>query len=237
MKIVPTRLEYYVLLFHYICTMKNKQKPIAVIGDVHGCSDKLAELFEKIIIYTDAVYSVGDLIDRGPDSRGVIEFCIKNNIKPVMGNHENMLIKTFMNPRHFIIPGYETNKSMWLFNGGDSTIYNYNNKKSMSFSRFKSVFTECGHYDFISALPLKIELDNLIITHAGIVHGKPSEDMLWNRGKPSKLEKLQVFGHTPVDRVRHFPGFYINTDTGCVFNGKLSAVIIYPDNKVIILKT
>ena len=67
-------------------------KKIAIIGDIHGCYYTLKSLYCKIT-ETDEVYSVGDLIDRGKYSKEVVQFCMDNNIKPVKGNHEDMMIK------------------------------------------------------------------------------------------------------------------------------------------------
>jgi serine/threonine protein phosphatase 1 len=72
--------------------MENSKK-IAVIGDIHGCIGPLKDIYEKIVKYTNEVYSVGDLIDRGKNSKEVIQFCIDNKISPVKGNHEDMMLK------------------------------------------------------------------------------------------------------------------------------------------------
>lgn len=210
---------------------------ITVIGDVHGCFKELKELYTKILAYTDNVYSVGDLIDRGPDSKKVIQFCIDNNIKPVKGNHEDMLLKTINKPLYQVAPGYETNKTQWIWNGGDMTILSYIGGKSINFRKFTDAFQENGHYDYISKLPLKIELDNCIITHGGIVNNAHPENLLWNRDAPSRLKKLQIIGHTPSVNVIHKPNHYINIDTGCVFWGKMSAVILSDNGKVLIIES
>jgi hypothetical protein len=62
-----------------------------------------------MILTTDYIYTVGDLIDRGLDSKSVIQFCIDNNIKPVMGNREDMLIRAIRKSNYEIVTGYETN--------------------------------------------------------------------------------------------------------------------------------
>jgi serine/threonine protein phosphatase 1 len=214
--------------------MKIKGNKIAVIGDIHGCYFELCKLYNKLISYTPEIYSVGDLIDRGPDSKDVIQFCIDCNTKPVMGNHEDMLIEAIRNPRYETVPGYENNKSIWLYNGGDKTIRSYLGRKSSSIKKFTSEFKSCGHYDFISNLPLKIELEHCIISHGGLITGKPDNNSLWNRDLPSKLDKLQVFGHTPVESPEYIPGHYINIDIGCVYNGKLTGVVI-SDNSAIFI--
>lgn len=208
---------------------------IAVIGDVHGCFNKLVELYSKICKYTNEVYSVGDLIDRGHDTKKVIKFCIDNNIKPVRGNHEDMLLKTINKPSYLVVPGYETNKTQWIWNGGDMTIHSYTGSKSVNFGKFTDAFLEIGHFDFISKLPYLIELDNCIISHAGIVNNDHPENILWNRDEPSCLNKLQIIGHTPNRSVINKPNHYINIDTGCVFWGKLSAAIFSDNGKVLII--
>ena len=68
---------------------------VGVIGDIHGCYLTLSSLYNELLKYTDEVYSVGDLIDRGKKSREVVDFIIENNIKCIRGNHEDVLLKTF----------------------------------------------------------------------------------------------------------------------------------------------
>lgn len=203
-----------------------KNKTIAIIGDIHGCYGELLDLYSSILKQTDEVYTVGDLIDRGPDSKQVIQFCIDYKIKPVTGNHEAMLLKAINKPRCKEYQGYDTNLENWRYNGGNQTIKSYLGDASINFKNFVKEFKETGHYDFITYLPLKIELDSCIITHGGLVSNKHPENVLWNREMPSKLNKLQVFGHTANRNVIYKPNHYINVDTGCVFYGKMSAVII-----------
>jgi len=106
-----------------------KLRIIGIIGDIHGSCREFSDLYGKLTAHTDEIYTVGDLIDRGPDSKGVIQFCIDNNIQPVMGNHEDMLIRAIRRSRYEVIPGYETNLSSWICEGGDKTI----NFKIMAF--------------------------------------------------------------------------------------------------------
>ncbi len=63
---------------------------IAVIGDIHGCIDELTELYGKLCHESlDDIWAAGDLVDRGPDSGAVIDFCRENFIYSVKGNHED----------------------------------------------------------------------------------------------------------------------------------------------------
>ena len=216
--------------------MKNK-KTIAVIGDIHGCYDELQDIYSRILKHTDKVYTVGDLIDRGPDSKQVIQFCLDNNIKPVRGNHEEILLKAINKPRYKEYQGYDTNLENWLYNGGSRMIKSYIGDSGTSFKRFVEEFKDCGHYDFIANLPLKIELDNCIITHGGIVNNMHTDIAMWNRAAPSKLEKIQIIGHTPNRKVIYKPNHYINVDTGCVFWGTISAAIVSGKKEVSIIKS
>ena len=66
---------------------------VALIGDIHGCIRELEELYRKLThLSIDEVFHVGDLVDRGPDSGAVIDFCIRNKINGVMGNHEDSIL-------------------------------------------------------------------------------------------------------------------------------------------------
>lgn len=212
-----------------------KNKTIAVIGDIHGCYEELQDLYNSILKYTEEVYTVGDLIDRGPDSKKVIQFCIDNNIKPVKGNHEEILLKAINKPRYKEYQGYDTNLENWRYNGGNRTIKSYVGDSGINFKIFVKEFKECGHFEFISNLPLKIELDNCIITHGGIVTNAHPENVLWNRKIPSKLNKLQIFGHTAKRKVLFKQNHYINVDTGCVFWGTMSAVVISENSEPLVI--
>jgi len=202
------------------------EKTIAVIGDIHGCFYELSELYDKLSAHTDEIYSVGDLIDRGPDSKSVIQFCIDKGIKPVMGNHEDMLLKTILKSNPGIFRRNENTLFQWMLDGAEKTLLSYLGENNKIILEFADEFRDTGHYDFISNLPLIIELDNCIISHGGIVKNKPLDNVLWNRYMPSKLDKLQIFGHTPTDKVEYVKGHYMNIDTGCTFGRKLTAVLI-----------
>ena len=72
-----------------------------LIGDVHGASEELKLLLDKVgyVQGTDEAYTLGDLTDRGPDSPGVVKFCRANGIKSVMGNHDAKLVRRW---RHVV---------------------------------------------------------------------------------------------------------------------------------------
>ena len=201
---------------------------IAVIGDIHGCINTLEELYPKLKENTNEIYSVGDLVDRGANSREVIQFCIDNGIKCVRGNHEDIILRV-----HGVVPDSphitpEKRLENHIVNGGDATLKSYTGSRKMDLKKYKEALISSGHLDFIKSLPLKIELGGVIITHAGITD--ETDDVIWHRKVPSKLDKFQVFGHTPLKDVDYNPGWYANIDTGCFYKnygyGNLTGIVL-----------
>lgn len=202
---------------------------MVVIGDIHGCADSLAKLLE-MISHDEKIYSTGDLIDRGPDSKGVVSLCMARGVMPVMGNHEHMLID-YLDETGIYGPG------VFLFNGGGKTLLSYNYK------------IPADHLEYIRSFPLYIETEHFFLSHAGIHFQKDlngacdlkkniEHNIIWNRGPLADIHKLQIVGHTPVPYVKELQTngevVGINIDTGCVYSalGKLSA-LRFPANEVI----
>lgn len=198
---------------------------IAIIGDIHGCYFTLKSLYDKIR-NSGEVYAVGDLIDRGKFSKQVVQFCIDNNIRPVKGNHEDMMLNA-IEKSDKLFSFISKDAELYYFNGGRETQYSYISSRLFSnFKKFKDEIRSLGHFDFLNNLPLKYEFEKVIISHAGIVEGGNDVSILWNRSTPAFLNKLQIFGHTPLEEVDFKKNHYINIDTGCVYRNKLTAVII-----------
>ncbi|MGC8857979.1 MAG: metallophosphoesterase family protein [Ignavibacteria bacterium] len=199
---------------------------IAVIGDIHGCYHTLVNLYNQLIAFTSEIYSVGDLIDRGKYSKEVVEFCIQHNIKPVRGNHEEMLINAVDSVKD-TEPILTEQIALYYYNGGEETQESYSQTRSyLLFHKFIEELEKSGHLQFFRQLPLKYEFDTAIITHAGIVKGADENDWLWNRQIPSSIGKLQVAGHTPYKKVQRRKLHYLLIDTGCVYGQSLSSGII-----------
>jgi len=205
-----------------------------VIGDVHGCFDKLQKLFEQChkykkehnVKHARAVF-LGDYIDRGPDSAKVLERLIKGDKHSpfdeevfLRGNHEQMMIDALNAPED------KQTVRQWIRNGGEETIQSFN----------RSIPAE--HKEWLEALPHSFEDERRFYVHAGVnpdkdIHNQMHEEMLWIRDKflkhAKKFSKLIIHGHTPVDstgRLNEKPEIKenrINLDTGAVYGGKLTA--------------
>ena len=193
-----------------------------VIGDVHGCSRTLRRLVEKGINLTrdDELYLLGDLIDRGPDSRGVLDFIFELRAKgfsvtSVKGNHEEMCLRAGDDLRFL---------EMWMINGGHATL-----------ASFDAEGTEAIPYRyrfFLGSLPYYILLDDFIIVHASLNFDSSdpfndTEAMIWQRECDVDLERTGgrrlVSGHTPVTRRQSkssLKSARIMIDNGCVFAGR-----------------
>ncbi len=204
------------------------------ISDVHGCYRELKNLIltlEKKGEYnknTDKLVFLGDYIDRGEDSRLVIEYIRSlqknnDNVIALMGNHEDMLLN-YLN-------GFDES---WLYNGYKDTM--------MSYRGFDKQLDD--DIEWMENLPLYHEDEYFIYVHAGIDVDKPMEKqnkhtLLWIREpfiyNTKKYHKRVVFGHTPTVNLNcEYKPVYTETnnldiDTGCVYGGALTAVIIEDD--------
>ncbi|MBM4157313.1 MAG: hypothetical protein FJ216_00840 [Ignavibacteria bacterium] len=211
---------------------------IAVFGDIHGCFHTLSELYDKVLKTVDknSIYSVGDLIDRGEYSKNVLQFCVDNGIKPVMGNHEHITTCVIENPEGKYLDYNNRNLDVFVSNGGRKTQYSFVNSSSIfGFYKFREEFIDSDFFKFIKSLPFKYEFEKVIITHGGITHNSEEIDWIWNRNMPDKMDKLQIHGHTPCKgEIDYIENHYINIDTGCVYGYKLSCAVVDKKNGQII---
>ncbi len=204
------------------------------IGDIHGCLHPLKLLIPKLPPAEPLVF-LGDYIDRGPHSFGVIEFLQQLSQQRtchfLTGNHEDLMLK---------VSGAST-ATNWLMNGGDSTLRSYKTDPLKWFrSPDKLAFLK-QHRHFFENLVLSYEDEHAIYVHAGIDPSVPSlqqqkrDVLLWIRedffqhldlwsGKPI------IFGHTPTTNLGSKLGSLwrhpraIGIDTGCVYGGVLTAL-------------
>jgi len=205
-----------------------------VISDIHGCYNELKELLFELETSgeynknTDKLVFLGDYIDRGEDSRKVIELVRSlqennDNVIALMGNHEDMMLDYYRN-----------GERNWLFNGGYNTIDSYHGfDKQLEDDMM-----------WIRTLPLYHEDEHFIYVHAGVDVYKPIEEqdketLLWIREPfiytTKEYHKTVVFGHTPtltlndISKPVYTFAYNIDIDTGCVFGGALTALIIEDD--------
>jgi serine/threonine protein phosphatase 1 len=195
------------------------------VGDIHGCLYKLYSLYGRIEFdpKRDRIVFLGDYIDRGPWSFGVIEFLLKlkrDCPKAVFlkGNHEEML-EDYLSGK---------DRKTFMANGGDRTIQSY---RENALKGQESVFPE-KHLEFFRSLLPYYETDRFIFVHAGLREGvelrnQHTHDLLWSRGSfiysDYDFGKIVVFGHTPFSEP-YITRNRIGIDTGAVYGNKLTGV-------------
>lgn len=189
------------------------------IADIHGNLDLLKSLVEQSIKFDATQHRLiflGDYIDRGKDSKGVIEYIMNleklypKNIIRLRGNHEDMA-ERFMNDT---LP-WEN----WEVNGGADTLRSFGTIESM-----KAILLP-----FIKSCKLYHETEKNIFVHAGLLYNKSPKqaevkELLWTRMLGMYWGKKQlIVGHTIVNEVTILHNNVVMVDTGADFKGKLSA--------------
>jgi serine/threonine protein phosphatase 1 len=214
------------------------------IGDVHGRADLLRRMHERIDaeIARDRpddwrVVHLGDYVDRGPDSRAVIEFLIARmaddarNIA-LMGNHDErfaMFLRDVVEwPNFQNFGGRETAASYGVEFGigiGSELLVGH---------RALARAVPASHVDFLDALPYSAAFGDFFFCHAGIRPGVPLErqsrhDLVWIREEFHRHQalhpKVVVHGHTPVPAPQLLPN-RVNLDTMAYESGVLTALVV-----------
>ncbi len=181
-----------------------------VIPDIHGCAETLQMLIEDLVRPKpeDELYFLGDYIDRGPDSKGVLDYLMQFEKKPfqttfLLGNHEDYLLRAYdyeKNPDKILgIKKKNKIKKEWLFHGGKEAMKSFGTK---NLSEIPSKYI-----DWMRKLKNYVELDKFILVHAGLnfKNDDPFEDtnsMIWVRDYEVMPEKIKfkkiIHGHVPV---------------------------------------
>jgi serine/threonine protein phosphatase 1 len=194
------------------------------IGDTHGCSVALSRLLKAIAPQPeDTIVALGDYIDRGPDSRGVldqyIELAARCQLTPLMGNHEEMLVASMRG---------EASVHLWLACGGLATMKSYG--ESAGFEGIPR-----SHVEFIESCKLFHVVGDYFFVHANYEPHLPLEEqsvevLLWRSLReftpgPHCSGKRAVVGHTlqTGGTIRDL-GYLKCIDTGCYNNGWLTAI-------------
>ena len=208
---------------------------IAVIGDIHGDFNNLQKLHQKIILeYPDIqIYCVGDLIDRGPDSKKVVQYCMDNKFIVIKGNHELMMldfIDSYLNLKTLSLQ--EANLSHFVF-GGKDCMRSYLNEFSYNrLGEYTSEMKYYNHIEYLKNLPWNLTVGKYYISHSGYWPKLSPEYGCFSQGEPDKHPDLfQIFGHQPQKDVL-ITDYYCNVDTGSFYSNKLSAIVL-DENKSI----
>ncbi|MET0180563.1 MAG: metallophosphoesterase family protein [Novosphingobium sp.] len=214
---------------------------VYAIGDIHGRLDLFERLIESIEADDAArgaaettVILLGDLIDRGPASAGVIdaarEWARRRRVRMLAGNHEEMFLESFFRRetlRHFLrYGGKETILSYPI----DPVVY-----QRLSLEALQALLPEivpAGHIALLEAMEDHIVIGDYVFVHAGIRPGVPLEqqklsDLRWIRemftDHLGDHGMIVVHGHTISDEVEERPN-RIGIDTGAFMSGRLTAV-------------
>lgn len=227
---------------------------IYAIGDIHGCIDELEHTQANIRRdlqnrphQNPVTIYLGDYIDRGLDSRGVIDNLIAEAAAPhhthmLLGNHDEMLLTYRKDPSIPIRPnGPKVNKIHWLhqLGGGVETLRSYGvdgatDKDPYATQRAFIDTLPDAHLRFFNNLELTVRIGSYLFVHAGInpdadFEAQTLDDLIWIREPFLSSTKdfgfTVIHGHTPVQEVENC-GNRIAIDTGAVFNGLLTCLVL-----------
>lgn len=212
-------------------------KRVYVIGDIHGCATE-PELLLKFLeqkeglTEEDLVVFLGDYIDRGPNSKGVIDLILdfRNRFPKtrfLRGNHEDMLLDFL---------GFGGNLGQaFLYNGGLETIQSYGITVFAPPAEMVSALPP-SHFKFYTELESILRIGDFICVHAGLnplrdLTAQNDSDVFWIRDEflnsVHPFRHTVVFGHTPHrDVFQHLP-YKVGIDTGLVFGNKLTCLELY----------
>ena len=221
------------------------------IGDIHGQLDLLRAAHARIDAdrlrtgdATAPVVHLGDLVDRGPDSRGVVDLLLTGMeagapFVVLKGNHDHLFCRFLEDPAA-TDTGLRAGLD-WLDRrlGGRSTLASYgvagaDHLTATELHPNAVATVPAAHRRFLAALPLTYTAAGALFVHAGLRPGVPLArqdplDLMWIRETFHTDRRdhgaLVVHGHTPVEAATHY-GNRLNLDTGAAFGGPLSAAVI-----------
>jgi len=215
---------------------------VYAVGDIHGCLDRLVAL--EALMAEDAarapearklIVHLGDYVDRGPDSRGVVARLAGPAPFPaervhLMGNHEAMMRAALAAPENPDLVGH------WLRNGGGAALASWGIDVGTEPETWEAAIPP-AHRRFLGGLARRHAAGGYLFVHAGIRPGvaldaQDPEDLIWMR-EPFLSSKADhgavvVHGHTPVEAPVVRPN-RIGLDTGAVFGRRLTCAVLWGD--------
>ena len=209
---------------------------VYAIGDIHGCDDQLAALHRAIQtdlaenpIARPLMIHLGDYVDRGPDTAGVVARLIRGSkglpAINLMGNHERTMLDA--------LEGHGGAATDWLFTGGRTSLESWHIDPDTPRSAWLEKLP-AAHLDFLGRLKLFHREGSYIFVHAGIRPGIALDDQARDDLLSIRMPFLYsdadhgaviVHGHTPTDEPVLKPN-RIGIDTGACFGGKLTCAIL-----------
>jgi serine/threonine protein phosphatase 1 len=222
---------------------------IYAVGDLHGRVDLLDRLFANIdddLVTFPATRAIhvflGDYVDRGPDSRFVLDRLIErgqtHEVVCLKGNHELFLLNFFSNPETL---------THWRQYGGLDTLMSYGvvppfnptaDQLAALAERLYQAMPD-AHLEFLDRLKTSFTCGDYFFVHAGVrphvaLAEQQEQDLLWIRDEflqyEQDFEKIIVHGHTPVNEADIRPN-RINIDTGAYATGLLTCLILEGDKR------
>ncbi|MCA9064272.1 MAG: metallophosphoesterase [Planctomycetaceae bacterium] len=231
--------------------------PIAVIGDVHGQTEKLRAIIRQLARLPDIqhrwIVFIGDLVDRGPDPSGTVQlYCdlAKQHTKVtwLCGNHELAMACSIGLIK---VPEYVDFSERWVTLYDSHTTFESYGVAHGDLDGLKNAMPE-EHRRLMSDLPWGIEHREYLFVHAGLDRNMPFDTQVrilrerdyslthppWlyskeyiTQGAPSDCPVTVVVGHVPLPGV-YFGNGMIGTDTGAGSGADLSCVLL-PENVVL----
>jgi serine/threonine protein phosphatase 1 len=203
--------------------MPSKSRTFA-IGDIHGCLAALETLLAEIRLRpNDTLVVLGDVIDRGPNTRGVLDRLLRLQkecrLVPILGNHDQMLLQ--------IIDGHQKLYVDWLLFGGNMTLESYETMRVADIPK--------KHIDFLRNSRLYYETDRYFFLHGSYIaelplDAQPIETLLWESLKvrhPGRhcSGKMAIVGHSSQKSGEVLDLGYLKCiDTRCFDKGWLTAL-------------
>lgn len=223
---------------------------IYAIGDIHGKAELLDVLLDWIAADAAAtptarmllVY-LGDYVDRGPDSAGVLDRLAAGppaglDQIALKGNHEDLMLR--------FLAGESEVADDWLWNGGEATFRSYGvateERDPTVLRRGLSAAMPAAHRRLLEGLPTAFEVGPLAFVHAGLRPGvafadQSTHDRMWIRRDflrhEGTFDRYVVHGHTPDRDIRVGP-WRLGLDTGAVYGGALTVAAIEADTARIV---